>query len=300
MNLRRVSVVIPVLDRPEQLRKAISSALRQTYPVHEIIVVDDASQEPVSHATLETTDSRVNVIRLDHNVGPSAARWLGVERATGDLIAFLDSDDVWFDDKLEAQVKFLENIEPSAELFGVVCGWQFHIARTNHDIIRYPIPSSDLSDFASGCWFCPGSTLLIPKYVLSSVGRFDPDLRRLEDFEWFMRFALAGGALFTAPVVGARISKGRRAKSKYVTPATHRILERFVPARYPAITPAIRRQLRAWMHVERAAAARNEGRIFSTIYHLALSAILVPRTTIELKIWWKTSDIPTDARTDRR
>lgn len=93
-----VSVVIPTIGRAS-LRKAVESALRQTSPPIEVVVVLDADCEP----DLPPSPA-VRVVRTSGGVGASMAKHIGVQAATGNVIALLDDDDVWRDDKLEVQL----------------------------------------------------------------------------------------------------------------------------------------------------------------------------------------------------
>jgi glycosyltransferase involved in cell wall biosynthesis len=93
-----VSVIIPTVGR-SSLRTAVESALQQTVPPMEVIVVVDSDCEP------DVPDSdEVRVLRTSGRVGPGRARQLGIDSARGDVIALLDDDDRWFEDKLEKQL----------------------------------------------------------------------------------------------------------------------------------------------------------------------------------------------------
>src|SRR5215468_5764628 len=100
----RVSVVVPVFNRPIAVARAINSVLVQTCQDFEIIVVDDASTDDTAAAVASIRDSRVRSIRHDRNRGGSAARNTGIEAAGAPLVAFLDSDDEWLPSKLERQL----------------------------------------------------------------------------------------------------------------------------------------------------------------------------------------------------
>ena len=118
-----VSVVIPTKDRNVEVRRAISSALRQTLGDIEIIVVDDGSTEPVAQAVgPHITDPRVRFHRNESASGPSAARNIGTELAQGSFVAYLDSDDEWHPTKLEQQVNALERRDRNAGLS--LCGYE--------------------------------------------------------------------------------------------------------------------------------------------------------------------------------
>ncbi|MCE9590109.1 MAG: glycosyltransferase family 2 protein [Planctomycetes bacterium] len=97
----RISVVIPAYNQGAYLAESLDGVLRQTYPVHEIIVVDDGSTDDTS-AVLDRYRDRVTTIRQS-NAGVSAARNTALDRASGNWVAFLDSDDVWEPRKLERQ-----------------------------------------------------------------------------------------------------------------------------------------------------------------------------------------------------
>ena len=96
---RQISVIIPTVGRAS-LRTAVESALTQTVPPMEVIVVVDADCEP------DVGDSaEVRVLRTAGRVGPGPARQLGIDAARGDIIALLDDDDRWHEDKLKTQLR---------------------------------------------------------------------------------------------------------------------------------------------------------------------------------------------------
>lgn len=101
-----VSVVIPAFNRAERLPAAIDSILRQGRPATEIIVVDDGSVDE-TEMVVRAYGERVRYVR-QANAGAGAARNTGIRHATGDLVAFLDSDDRWLEFKLSAQLALLE------------------------------------------------------------------------------------------------------------------------------------------------------------------------------------------------
>lgn len=95
------SVVIPLFNKAPHIERAIASALGQTLPPHEIIVVDDGSTDGSLEIVRAMKDARITVLtRSPPGPGGYAARNLGVEKATGDWVAFLDADDLWYPDHL--------------------------------------------------------------------------------------------------------------------------------------------------------------------------------------------------------
>jgi glycosyltransferase involved in cell wall biosynthesis len=108
-----VSVIIPTFNRAHLIRRAVDSVLRQGLPA-EVIVVDDGSQDATADV-LEAYGDRIRVLRQE-NRGVSAARNRGVAAASGDWIAFLDSDDEWLPHKLERQLELVREY-PDVVLF---------------------------------------------------------------------------------------------------------------------------------------------------------------------------------------
>src|SRR5437870_5691947 len=98
-----VSVILPTFNRSGSLPAAISSVLNQSITNLELIVVDDASTEDIEGLVSDIRDDRLKYIRRAVNGGAAAARNTGLAAATGDYIAFQDSDDLWLPGKLETQ-----------------------------------------------------------------------------------------------------------------------------------------------------------------------------------------------------
>lgn len=93
-----ISVVIPAYNASGSLKRAIESCMRQTLPAHEIIIIDDASTDNTIEIVKQYPD--IILLPLQQNAGPSKARNTGWDAATGDIIAFLDADDEWHEEKL--------------------------------------------------------------------------------------------------------------------------------------------------------------------------------------------------------
>ena len=101
MNPSVISVVIPTHNRPRSLQNAVASVRAQTNPPREIVVVDDGSRPPVDSKLFDGSTIPIRVVRNVEARGPAAARNVGVNHASGDLVAFLDDDDTWVPRKLE-------------------------------------------------------------------------------------------------------------------------------------------------------------------------------------------------------
>ena len=114
MSHRRLSVVIPTWNRAGLVVEAVESALAQEGGELEVIVVDDGSTDGTSEVIERKFGKSVKLLRMATRSGAGAARNEGVRQATGDLLSFLDSDDLWLPGKLKAELDVLERF-PDAE-----------------------------------------------------------------------------------------------------------------------------------------------------------------------------------------
>lgn len=103
-----VSIVMPAYNAAATIRQSIESVFAQTYPNWELLVVDDSSSDGTAEIVLGyIEDRRVHLIRGPGRAGAAGARNVALSHATGDLVAFLDSDDVWLPEKLDRQLRFM-------------------------------------------------------------------------------------------------------------------------------------------------------------------------------------------------
>jgi glycosyltransferase involved in cell wall biosynthesis len=192
-----VTFIIPTHNYGRFLPEAINSALAQTYPNFELIVVDDGSTDntPELVAPLQ---GRLRYIRQEQS-GPSAARNAGIRVAGGELIAFLDADDIWLPRKTAAQARFLlEHPE-----IGLVCGLTRSTgdqernqpgnrrrsgrARRKLITLKAGVAFDDL--FLSHRNYIATSTVMLRRQCLDLVGHFEESLSRVEDWNLWLRVA---------------------------------------------------------------------------------------------------------------
>lgn len=105
-----VSIITPSYNSLKFIAKTINSVLDQTYQEWEMIIIDDCSSDAsidIIEKYIEN-DNRIKCIKLEKNVGPANSRNVGIQEAKGKYIAFLDSDDIWFPNKLEKQIEFMQ------------------------------------------------------------------------------------------------------------------------------------------------------------------------------------------------
>lgn len=164
--MTRVSVIMAVRNAAEHIQAAFNSVGAQTRVPDECIVVVGAS-----------TDNTVEIVRkqqfadvvLQSDIGLGDARNLGVARATGDVIAFLDADDVWAPEKTEQQLRLLSEHHGGV----VVAGMMTRISKAG--VVGAPAPG-----------FTP-SAVLVPRSAFDAVGLFNNQFRIACDTDWFLR-----------------------------------------------------------------------------------------------------------------
>lgn len=175
----RTSVVIPAFNAGWIIAEAIASALRQTAPPLEVLVVDDGSTDDIAARIAALPDDRVRLLRQE-NRGSAAARNAGIRAARGEVLALLDADDIWPEDKLETQLRLLDGPPPADLVTGA----------TQVLNATAPPEASDRGFVARGDpWTAPllGSALF-RRSVFDTVGLFDEPLRGAgEDVDWFIR-----------------------------------------------------------------------------------------------------------------
>jgi glycosyltransferase involved in cell wall biosynthesis len=178
-----VSVIIPTYNRMSFLQKAVDSVLAQTYSNFEIIIVDDGSEDKTMEK-FAGYDPAILFLRQE-NKGPAAARNAGVNAAQYDLIAFLDSDDEFTENKLEIQVKAMnENptylISHTQEIWyrnGRLLNQKKKHQKNHGDIFR-----QSLKLCAVGM-----STVLMNRVIFERYGLFDEEYPCCEDYEFWLR-----------------------------------------------------------------------------------------------------------------
>jgi len=197
----RVTVVIPTFNRALLLTEAIGSVLAQTYRDYEIVVCDDGSTDDTA-ARVHSCGSRVRYLRLDHCGRPGPARNRGIEAARGELIAFLDDDDLWEPDKLARQVALFDQ-QPA---LGLVYTNRRLLLRdgsyTAPVITPPPQRSGELLDVVL-TGDCPCiCTALVRRDLLRRLGGFDETLDYAgEELDLWLRLArLAPAARVAEPL----------------------------------------------------------------------------------------------------
>jgi len=185
-NNPKVSVIIPNYNYAKYVAEAINSALNQTYSNLEVIVVNNGSTDN-SLEVLKTFGEKIVLIDQE-NLGQSGARNVGLNHVSGELIAFLDADDIWKVDKLERQIRLICE-ETQLVFSGIVC---FENEVDNVTELHKPVHRGACSDTflrnpTASVVLAGESTALFTKKLVSSVGSFDELLNSAAGWDFFRR-----------------------------------------------------------------------------------------------------------------
>ncbi|MFL8675402.1 MULTISPECIES: glycosyltransferase [unclassified Clostridioides] len=180
-----ISVIIPTYNREQTIYRSVNSVLNQTYKNIEVIIVDDNSSDNTQKIIEYIDDKRIRYIKHNENLGANVARNTGILNSMGEYIAFQDSDDEWMPDKLETQIKYLENIGvdiigcssyiDNNELSGVFPG-----RNINKEIILYELM----------CGNFIGTSTMFGRRECFEKQKFDEHLPRFQDWDLIIRMAI--------------------------------------------------------------------------------------------------------------
>lgn len=185
-----VSIIITTYKRSHSLTDAIKSTLNQTYSNIEVIVVDD--NDPDTRYRKKTqqlmkqfeNNNSVKYIQHNENKNGAAARNTGIEHSQGDYITYLDDDDQYFNDKVEQQVKFLQE---NLNYDGVYCGWR------EGDNLIIPKYEGDLTFYLlSGQVRIITNAIMVTKKSIIEFNGWDESFRRNQEAAFLLRFFKAG------------------------------------------------------------------------------------------------------------
>ena len=193
-----ISVIVPMYNSEQTIKSTLESVISQTFTNFECIVVNDGSKDKSLKIveSLAINDPRIKIISSQNN-GVSSARNLGIAFASGEFIAFLDSDDLWAPTKLQSQVKILNS---SPEIDAVLCDYCIGKYDTNARVrvlrrVRLPGSEKIAEPWLTFEGFGPlmTSTILLRKKCLGSntlSENFDPLLSTAADIDFYCRFLL--------------------------------------------------------------------------------------------------------------
>ncbi len=188
----KISVVIPAYNVAPYIKETLDSVFAQTYKNFEVVLINDGSADTAELEEKLAPYFDKIVYGRQENLGASEARNAAICLAQGDVLAFLDGDDIWLPNFLEAQINFLEKndfemVYCNALLFGepLFAGKTYmQNSPSSGEVTATSLLAADCNVITSGT--------IVKKDSLVRVGLFDPQLRRMQDFDMWFRLAQAG------------------------------------------------------------------------------------------------------------
>lgn len=219
-----ISVVIPVFNGEQFVEKAVRSALNQSHPPLEVIVVNDGSTDG-SAGILAGFGDAIKLITIA-NAGVSTARNVGIRAAAGELIAFLDADDVWDSNKLREQLAVMKRYPTVGfcccdfVVFNKQLGRHIkHIAtlaRSMQLVFDRPMTVDPYITLIRSNFVGTASNVMVRRSLLDSTGLFDPDYRQAEDYDLWLRCALLTDFVILSQCLLRKVSHEHNLTNNYL------------------------------------------------------------------------------------
>ncbi len=218
MNTPKVSVIIPAFNAAETLAEAVTSALNGSYQHLEILIVDDCSTDDTGKvaARLAESDPRIQLFLNPQNYGVSKSRNLMIDRATGEYVAFLDSDDTWEPNKLEFCLQMLSD-NPEVKAVAHALRYLDKSGNKLSYIPTYPTTKEEMQAIkmtGESPWVFP-SSMVICRTILVKEGGFAEDWQVGEDTELFTKIAQKHGLLAATQPLGNYRIRGNSLTDKH-------------------------------------------------------------------------------------
>ena len=218
-NPFRISVVIPLYNKEQEVARAIRSVVEQRYTPFEVIVVDDGSSDRSAAVAEKFVSNSIHLIRQS-NAGVSAARNRGTEAASGDFVAFLDADDWWEPGFLEEIATLIQEF-PGCGIYSTA----FRIVRDGHHYpARQPEQRGIITDYfeqAMTRYICLPSTSCLPRHLLIKTQGFPLGMKLGEDLYLWTKIAAYHPVCFSPqPLVNYSVTASNRSSSIYTPEQT--------------------------------------------------------------------------------
>ena len=188
-----VSIITPTYNRADTLPATVESVIEQSFSNFEYLIVDDGSTDNTAEVVNGFSDNRIKYIQLQENSGANVARNEGIKRSQGDYITFIDSDDRWFENRLERTVDALEST-PS-EVRGVTHSFE---SRIEGEVARRSTMQSgriQREDLVTDNKIGGFSNVLFDNTIFDQAGLLDEEMPAYQDYEFYLRALQYGDVL---------------------------------------------------------------------------------------------------------
>ena len=214
-----ISIIIPYFKKKEFFEKTIHSVLNQTYSNFEIFIVyDDESKDDLNFVKkISELDSRINLIINNQNLGAGQSRNKGIKHSNGEYIAFIDADDLWHQDKLLLQIKFMQsnNLDITHTSYDILNKKGDKISSRKAQTLTFDklLKSCDIGL----------STVILKKNLLNDDILF-PELKTKEDYVLWLKISREGQKIFA---LDKTLSKWRKCKFSLSSSTIRKLIDGF-------------------------------------------------------------------------
>jgi glycosyltransferase involved in cell wall biosynthesis len=185
----KVSVIIPAYNSERTIQETIASVLQQTFADFEIIVINDGSTDNTLSLLQTISDHRLEIYSYE-NGGLATARNRGIAKTRGELLSFLDADDVWTQDKLASQFAALEQHPEAGAAYSWTVGMmQAETSVTYIEAHADRVEGNIYRDLLLENLIGSGSNILVRRSVIDTVGQFQDTFKPCEDWDFYLRIA---------------------------------------------------------------------------------------------------------------
>jgi len=194
-----ISIIMVAYNAEKFLKPAIESVINQSISDWELLVVIDPSQDNTIKIAREfERDKKVNVIVNEKRLGISTSRNIGIKNSKGDYICFLDSDDIYENDKLEKQIDFMNKHDVA-----MIYTDYTEINENGKELEKVISDDFDI-ELLKDHNFIPCGSVMIRKSIVERVGGFDSAIKMAEDYDLWLRIALTGYKIERLPIFSYR------------------------------------------------------------------------------------------------
>lgn len=275
----KVSILIPSYNYARYLPMALDSILKQTFQDFEVIIIDDGSIDNTEETVKPyLRNYKFSYFRLE-NGGQAKALNYGLKLAKGKYIAFLDSDDIWFENKLSRQTQILDN-NPLVGLCYTNMAYMDYTGKTYDPIIKKHSETNSPENLLMDCYIKSPSSVMVRRSVFENVGNFREIMVCHDHDMWVRCIEKTRFYYIEEALVGYRYHEGQLSKGKKVWTDSFWLLNEAMK-RYPYSLSVKRKKLAA-IYYRLGLAFKNSKEFY--LHYWVISALLSPIKTISIFI----------------
>jgi glycosyltransferase involved in cell wall biosynthesis len=270
-----VSIIMPAYNTEATIRESIKSVIKQTYTNWELIVINDGSTDKTVEFIKSFTDDRI-ILLEQKNLGVVNARNNGLKYSKGELIAFLDSDDLWLKEKLEIQLKFMKSNNVQ---FSYTKSYSFSSNSKNiKEAFKFISLGFEDKEEILIYDFIPTLTVMVHRCIIDDIGYFDTELKAAEDWDLWIRILQKYKVGFLEEYLSKYRVTGTGLSSNLYK---HFIEEEKVFKKYNYLYNDVTCKYRVWFSNKKQAIISLQNKDYCTFIKYFIKLLLLPKLLIK-------------------